>query len=221
MLFKRYWKSILGVAFCLGPIWDFIKRSLDWRGRIDALAATYHDIGGYHVMIAYLLNPPSWLYLPFMIAGLALIWWNFQRPKEAKLETSAQDGDIPPGTVVSLDGSCDFKIDGKNFACEGKLAYQHFTNGRTQINVLPKVLGAVAFSGGKDLQPRPEYYFLTVDRLILSGGTVVPADGVCSMHLHADGQIVYMVEGKALTHDGRVFEFEFTPDPNPPAIFKI
>lgn len=221
MLFKKYWKSILGVAFWLGPIWDFIKWCLDWRGRVDALAATYHDIGGYHNVIAYLLNPPSWLYPPFMIAGLALIWWNLQRPKKANLKTPAQNGDLPLETVVSLDGSCDFKIDGKNLECESKLAYTHFTNGRTQINVLPKVLGAVAFSGGKDLQPKPEYYFLTVDRLILSGGTVVSADGFCSIHLRADGQIVYMVEGRALTHDGRIFEFKFTPDPKLPAILHV
>ncbi len=218
-MFKRYWKAILGIAFWLGPIWDFIKWFLDWRGRVDALAATYHDIGGYHVIIGYLLNPPSWLYPPFMIAGLALIWWNLQSPKKANLEVSTPD--LPPGTVVSLDGSCDFKIGGKNFECEGKLAYMHFTNGRTQVNVLPKVLGAVAFSGGKDLQLKPEYYFLTVDRLILSGGTIVPADGFCSIHLQADGQIVYMVEGNALAHDGRVFEFKFTPDPKPPVIFNI
>ena len=97
MLFKKYWKSILGVAFWLGPIWDFIKWCLDWRGRVEALAATYHDIGGYHVMIAYLLNPPSWLYPPFMIAGLALIWWNLQRPKKANLEASAQNAAHPGG----------------------------------------------------------------------------------------------------------------------------
>jgi hypothetical protein len=120
MFFKKYWKSILGVAFWLGPIWDFIKWCLDWRGRVDTLAATYHDIGGYHVIIAYLLNPPSWLYLPFMIAGLVLIWWNVQRPKKTNLKALARNGDIPPGTVVLLDGCCDFKIDGKNFECEGK-----------------------------------------------------------------------------------------------------
>ncbi len=149
MWFKKYWKAIFGFAFWLGPIWDFTKWCLDWRGRVDALAATYHDIGGYHVLLAYLLNPPSWLYPPFMVAGLALIWWNVRRPKKKNLNASTQNRDLPPGTVVSLDGSCDFKIDGKNFECEGKLAYMHSTNGRTQINVLPKVLGAVAFSGGK------------------------------------------------------------------------
>jgi hypothetical protein len=79
MWFKKYWKTILGVVFWLGPIWDFIKWCLDWRGRVDALATTYHDIGGYHVVLAYLLDPPSWLYPPFMLAGLALILWNFHR----------------------------------------------------------------------------------------------------------------------------------------------
>jgi hypothetical protein len=102
---QKILESIFGFAFLLGPIWDFIKWCLDWRGRVDALAATYHDIGGYHVMIAYLLNPPSWLYPPFMFAGLALIWWNLRRPKKANLNVSAQNGDLPPGTIVSLDGS--------------------------------------------------------------------------------------------------------------------
>jgi hypothetical protein len=175
-------------------------------------------------------NVPDWLVSPsidrrVIIATIIIaviyssfVWGIPYLRKHRIKKDSAQNGDIPPGTIVSLDGSCDFKIDGKNFECERKLAYGHFTNGRTQINVLPKVLGAVAFSGGRDLQLKPEYYFLTVDRLFLSGGTFVPADGFCSIHLQADGQIVYMVEGNALAHDGRVFEFKFTPDPKPPAI---
>ena len=32
-------------------IGDFLKWCLDWRGHIDALAATYHDIGGDYIMI--------------------------------------------------------------------------------------------------------------------------------------------------------------------------
>jgi hypothetical protein len=63
------------------------------------------------------------------------------------------------------------------------------------------------------MQSKPEYYFLTVDRLILSGGTVVPADGFCSIELAADGQRVRKVECKALAHDGRNFEFNFKPHP--------
>jgi hypothetical protein len=178
-------------------------------------------------------NVPDWLASPsidrrVIIATIiiaiiysSIVWGIPYLRKHRIKKASAQKGDIPPGTVVTLNGSCDFKIGGKNFECEDKLAYAHFTNGRTQINVLPKLLGAVAFSGGKDLRPKPEYYFLTVDRLVLSGGTVVPADGVCSIHLQAGGQIVYMIEGSALAHDGRIFEFKFTPDPKPPYIFNI
>jgi hypothetical protein len=134
-------------------------------------------------------NVPDWLASPsidrrviiatIIIAVIysSIVWGIPYLRKHRIKKASVQNGDIP---IVSLDGSCDFKIDGKNFECEGKLAYGHFTNGRTQINVLPKILGAVGFSGGKDLQLKPEYYFLTVDRLFLSGGTFVPADGFCS-----------------------------------------
>lgn len=102
MVFKKYWKAILGFAFWLWPIWDFIKWLLDWKGRIDALAASYHDIGGYHIMIAYLLNPPSWLYPPFMVAGLALIWWSFHRTPVEMREHVAIKTSISPLVVSSV-----------------------------------------------------------------------------------------------------------------------
>ncbi len=59
---------------------------------------------------------------------------------------------------------------------------------------------------------------LSVYRLIVSGGTVVPADGFCHMENSTDAQRVYKVECKALAHDGRRFEFEFKPTEAPPVI---
>ena len=53
--------------------------------------------------------------------------------------------------------------------------YTKFTNHRIAITGLPTLLGAVDFSGGKDIQPVPGNYLLTVDKLVLSGGTVVPS----------------------------------------------
>jgi hypothetical protein len=151
----------------------------------------------------------------------SVVWGIPYLRKQKVGKASAQKNDFLSSTVVSIDGSCDFKIDGKSLECESKLAYLMFENGRVQINVLPKLLGAVAFSGGKDQRLTPEFYFLTVHRLFLSGGTAVPADGFCSMKLQADGKRVYLVEGNALAHDGRVFEFKFTPDPKAPVIFNI
>jgi hypothetical protein len=133
----------------------------------------------------------------------------------------AKKADLLVDTLVSLDGNCDFRIDGKQLECENKLAYMTFKNKRVQINACPKLLGAVAFSGGQDLQLVPEHYQLTVDRLIIAGGTVVPADGICSIQMRADGQRVYMVECRALAHDGRTFEFKFTPDSAPPFIHRF
>jgi hypothetical protein len=144
--------------------------------------------------------------LSFAIALLAIagVWWNWdefkKRPGVARtvaylrrkwFPTPTSSGGLLVETVVLLDGSPDFRIDGKQLECENKLSYATFKNRRVQINALPKLLGAVAFSGGKDLQLQPEHYQLTVDRIILSGGNVVPADGFCSIDLRADGQRVY------------------------------
>lgn len=162
---------------------------------------------------------------------IAAIWWNWDEVKKRPGISRAlaylrgklfpapnSNGDILVETLVSLDGSSDFRIDGKQLECENKLAYLTFKNRRVQFNAVPKLLGAVAFSGGKDLQLLPGHYQLTVDRIILSGGTVVPADGICSVDMREDGQRVYSVECRALARDGRTFEFKFNPDPKPPTI---
>ena len=121
-------------------------------------------------------------------------------------------------TLVLIDGQCDFRIDNKPLKCEGHLAYQEFTNHRIEIAAFPEMIGGAAFGGGKDLQIKPESYFLTVDRMILSGGTIAPADGFCSVDMRADGQRIYNVECKALAHDGRSFQLKFIPSAKPPSI---
>jgi hypothetical protein len=121
-------------------------------------------------------------------------------------------------TLVLLEGECDFRIDSQKLECAGKTVYTTFTNHRVEISALPTLLAAVAFSDGKNIQPEPGSYQLTVDRLVLSGSTVVPADGFCSVEMRADGQRVYKVECKALAHDRRRIEFDFKLIPKPPAI---
>jgi hypothetical protein len=131
---------------------------------------------------------------------------------------AAQKIKNPIETVVILDGECDFRINDQKLECEGKLIYTKFANHRVAFTGLPTILAGVDFSGAKDVQPVPESYMLTVDRLILSGGTIVAADGFCSMETSTDAQRVYKVECKALGHDGRRFEFRFIPTAAPPVI---
>ncbi|CAJ0878932.1 hypothetical protein AMST5_03013 [freshwater sediment metagenome] len=121
-------------------------------------------------------------------------------------------------TMVFLNGQCDFRVNGQKLDCDEKMVYAKTPTQRIQISAFPTLLVVAAFSGGKDINDDPEHYFLTVDRLILSGGTSVPADGVCSMDLRKDGRRVYMVKCTALAHDGRKFEFNFKPQPKPPTI---
>jgi len=86
MWFKKYWPAMLGIALQAGSIWKFIKWALDWRGRYDALAATYHETGGASAVIGYILNPPPWFYPVAFVVGFALIWWNFQRVRSSRKE---------------------------------------------------------------------------------------------------------------------------------------
>jgi len=148
--------------------------------------------------------------LPAIMHGIAALLSAFP--------AAAQKGQSPVDTVVMLEGACDFRVDDKKIECDSKLLYTKFTNHRVAITALPSLLGGVDFSGGKDIQPAPGNYLLTVDKLILSGGTVVPADGFCHVDIRADGQLVYKVECKALAHDGRSFELDFAPEPKPPKI---
>jgi hypothetical protein len=130
--------------------------------------------------------------------------------------TSARD--LPIKTLVTISGECAFRVDHQKRECGDKLIYSNFRNHRVAIDVLPKVLKIAGFSGGRDLQLEPEHYHLTVDRITLSGGTIIGADGFCSVDLRADGQRIYRVECKALAHDGRRFELKFAPYDKPPTI---
>jgi hypothetical protein len=79
MWFKKNWPALVAAALQAESLWKFLKWALDWRGRYDGLAATYHEIGGASAMIGYILDPPPWFYPLAFFVGLILIWWNFRR----------------------------------------------------------------------------------------------------------------------------------------------
>jgi hypothetical protein len=88
MWIRKFWPTVLAVVLQIVGAWNFIKWILDWGGRIDVLASTYHDIGGLDAMIGYLLNPPPWLWPIALIVGLVLIWWDVRRHKTAPFPAS-------------------------------------------------------------------------------------------------------------------------------------
>jgi hypothetical protein len=82
MWLKKYWPTLLAAALQAESLWKFLKWALDWRGRYDALAATYHEIGGVGAVIGYIVDPPPWFYPLAFVVGFILIWWNFRRSRE-------------------------------------------------------------------------------------------------------------------------------------------
>jgi len=99
MGFKKHWPWLLAVLLWSAPIWKFLIWLLDWRGRIDALAETYHE-GGATAIVGYILDPPPWS-TPFAIcAGLILIAWDLRRNqnKQNTARFNAQQVEVKTAT---------------------------------------------------------------------------------------------------------------------------
>jgi hypothetical protein len=105
---RKHWPWCLALLLQVESLWRFIKWALDWRGRYDALAESYHEIGGGSAMIGYILNPPPWFYPAAFVAGLALIFWNSNRnaqvttPKQESLIEIIFDPTNPAGDFGHL-----------------------------------------------------------------------------------------------------------------------
>jgi hypothetical protein len=104
MWLKKYWLALLGVALQAETLWKFLKWILDWRGRYDALAATYHEVGGSGVAIGYILDPPAWFYPAAFLAGLILIWWNFHWNREQP--HTSFPSDLAAAEIYQDNGRC-------------------------------------------------------------------------------------------------------------------
>jgi hypothetical protein len=110
-----------------------------------------------------------------------------------------------------IEGRCELKVNSKPLECDGKLMYIMLKNHRVEFAIFPKLMASLFFGGGRDMQLELEHYQLTVDRLVMAGGTTVPADGYCSTDTNTPATRVYKVECKALAHDGRTFELTYMP----------
>src|ERR1700687_2114345 len=108
MWFSKNWPWLLAFLLQGESLWKLLKWALDWRGRYDALAATYHEVGGIGAMIGYILDAPPWFYPTAFVAGLILIWWNFHpnRQQAAVARDSTPRGTklITAGVIVLIVG---------------------------------------------------------------------------------------------------------------------
>ncbi len=120
-------------------------------------------------------------------------------------------------TVVNISGECELTIAGDQQTCES-VAYTFVeSTGRAAFHV-PTELGAIAFSGKSDVQPRLTRYILTVDSILAGRGDGSsqrsPASGRCEMEGSADGRLVRSLHCEAATEFGRMI-LELTGDGKP------
>ncbi|WP_292529243.1 hypothetical protein [Methylocystis sp.] len=96
----RKWKLLSAAIASLWPAKQFVLWALDWRGRYDAAIQSYNDLGGWHAMIGYILNPPPWFYFPAFCVSIGLILWHFRAPKQVTSSSSITKPLIEEGSIT-------------------------------------------------------------------------------------------------------------------------
>jgi hypothetical protein len=96
----RKWKLLGGAIASLWPAKQFVLWALDWRGRYDAAIQSYNDLGGWHAIIGYILNPPPWFYFPAFCVSVGLILWHFRAPKRVVSSSNIAKPLIEEGAIT-------------------------------------------------------------------------------------------------------------------------
>jgi hypothetical protein len=78
-----HWRALLGAASLLEPVWRLIKWLLHWASDFDFVISRIQNPSWVGVVINWLIkwvfDPPAWVTIPALIAGVALIFWDFRR----------------------------------------------------------------------------------------------------------------------------------------------
>ena len=96
---KRHWLAIGGFILSAGgTIFRYAKDIISLFGDIDLLVERSRDPGWIGAMIGFLLDPPGWLILVVVIAGLIAIYLDVRRNRRAaapKIAQSPQNFALP------------------------------------------------------------------------------------------------------------------------------
>jgi hypothetical protein len=78
---RRHFRSILGAILFLPTILPWVGRCLEYLEHIEFIA---NHVGYLKAVGAMILEPPPWINIPLIVAGLALIWWDRRRKSPEK-----------------------------------------------------------------------------------------------------------------------------------------
>jgi hypothetical protein len=93
--------------------------------------------------------------------------------------------------IAVLTGRCRFRLASEFFACEERVVYGRFQNGRSLLSFVVKDDRVFTASGGEVRQPDSENYYLRVDTVVLKGSGLEGEDhgieGECHLRLSREG----------------------------------
>ena len=76
---RRHWIAVLGMGSLVLPIFKAIGAVLTRAGDIDFVVERTANPGWVGDVLNWLFDPPGWIIVPMIVAGLAFIYVDFQR----------------------------------------------------------------------------------------------------------------------------------------------
>jgi hypothetical protein len=104
-MYAWFYRHRLGVSGSVLLLYAAIKSILELLGDIDFILSRWSDPGWVATMIEYIVDPPSWIFWPVVMLGLALIWWDarFNSPStKADLNVDNEDFFTACGELSSV-----------------------------------------------------------------------------------------------------------------------
>src|SRR4051794_41031650 len=81
---RRHWIALLGLLPLIPAAFKGALALITVGGDIDFVVSRSQEPGWVGQMIGWLIDPPGWTILPFMLFGFACIYWDTRRKSAAR-----------------------------------------------------------------------------------------------------------------------------------------
>lgn len=93
---QGHWRRAIAVALLwFLPLWQFARSIIMLGGDADFVISRSEDPGWVGAMLNFILNPPAWINLPLILAGLAVIYWGTRRNNSKPRDPQRYSKEIP------------------------------------------------------------------------------------------------------------------------------
>jgi hypothetical protein len=82
MSLRKHWLSVVGALSLAESAWRGTRWLLDLAGTGEFVVGHVREPGWIGSMVAFVLNPPPWIFFPCFVVGALLIWHDLRRSQK-------------------------------------------------------------------------------------------------------------------------------------------